>query len=158
VNATDLDGNWDVEDNNSAYFQIYVVDIIAPSVVILTPLGNATVNGTTPISVSAVEEQSGLAYIEVYLGTALLANLTNAPYTYSWDTNQTANGDYILRVIAYDNAGNYQEQEVAITVLNVASTTPGGPAALDPMIFLIGGGVGAAIIVVVVIVFLQKRK
>jgi len=73
-------------------------------------LGIAIIIGNITIEVNASDEGSGIAKVEFYgglLGTKLLGNDTEAPYTFEW-TRDRIRFFHIqtLKVVAYDNEGN----------------------------------------------------
>jgi hypothetical protein len=94
-----------------------VSDSTAPSTLILSPLGGQ-VRGVVPVDAQAIDDV-GIAKVELYAGADLVATDTNAPYAFSWDTSQWADGDVVLKTKAYDTAGNAANSTgVTVTVAN----------------------------------------
>ena len=93
----------------------------APVVSITTP-GGGTVSGNVTVAVSASDD-TGVSSVKFYLNGALVRSDSSAPYTWSWDTTATANGQVQLLARAYDAAGNEgTSQTVTVTVYNTSSS------------------------------------
>jgi len=110
---------------NSTTKTVKTQDTTDPTVEIVTPeravyingekkfgrlLGMAIIIGDITIEVNASDEGSGIEKVEFYgglLGTKLLGNDTEAPYTFEW-TQDRIRFCHIqtLKVVAYDNEGN----------------------------------------------------
>jgi PKD repeat protein len=73
-------------------------------------LGMAIIIGDITIEANASDEGSGIAKVEFYgglLGTKLLGNETEAPYTFEWTRDRIRFFHIqMLKVVAYDNEGN----------------------------------------------------
>ena len=101
----------------------------APPVVTLTaPVNGATYTAPATIAVSATATDSnGIARVEFYRGTTLLATDTSSPYAYSW--TGVAAGTYAVRAVAYDSAGASASSATAnITVATATASTTAIPA------------------------------
>ena len=84
-------------------------DTTAPTVAFTSPSNNETYSGkTVKVRVTtAATDASGVASVRYWFnGTALSADLTAAPYNYTWDMSALDNGTYQLQARAVDNAGN----------------------------------------------------
>jgi uncharacterized protein (TIGR03118 family) len=93
-------------------------DIVAPTVSLSAPAANATVSGTTAVTATATDN-TGVASVEVFLGTTSLGKVTAAPFTVNWNTTQTPNGNVSLTAVALDAAGNSTTSAaVPVTVSN----------------------------------------
>jgi hypothetical protein len=100
-----------------------VKDTTAPTVSVTAPANNATVSGTTTITVSA-SDTSGISKVEFYEDGALLSASNVAPYSYSWNTASVTNSTHSLYAKAYDAAGNVgQTSNVTVTVNNPVPDT-----------------------------------
>jgi chitinase len=98
------------------------VDTTAPAAFIATPVGGSILNGSAAVSVAA-SDNVAVTRVELYLDNALLATVTAAPYSFSWNTAKVANGNYTLLAKAYDAAGNStQSSPVALQVFNDLSS------------------------------------
>ena len=62
-----------------------------------------------------VYDQVGLAQVQFFLGSQLLASFTAAPYSYYWDTSALADGDYTITAVATDIAGRSSQQSATVT-------------------------------------------
>src|SRR6185295_2470323 len=65
-------------------------DIVAPTITISAPAAASNVSGTTAITVTAADN-TGVANVQFKAGTTVLGTVTTAPFTFNWDTTQTAN-------------------------------------------------------------------
>src|SRR5207302_1170267 len=106
--ADDRSGNWD----KSPPVQVTVSngpratpDTRPPVTAVTAPAAGATVSGTVAVSASATDDV-GVTKVELYADGALLAAVTAAPYTTSWNTSALANGAHSLASKAWDAAGN----------------------------------------------------
>jgi uncharacterized protein (TIGR03118 family) len=98
-------------------------DTTAPTVSITAPAAG-TVSGSVTVTVSASDDV-GVTSVKVLAGTTVVATLTAAPYTTSWDTTQVANGTVALTAQAQDAAGNVTvSAPVSVTVSNSAPPPP----------------------------------
>ncbi|MBV7505385.1 glycoside hydrolase family 18 [Bacillus sp. sid0103] len=83
-----------------------------------------TVSGTVTLSVNASDDK-GISKVEFYSnnGGYLIRSLSTAPYTVNWATNPwVADGEQIVKVVAYDTAN--QTAQVSRTILVNNSVTP----------------------------------
>jgi hypothetical protein len=92
-----------------------------PVVTLTTPIGGASLDGSTAILISAnaTDSDGSIAKVEFYSGTDLLGQATTAPFTFLW--NNAVAGDYVLTALAYDNSG------AAVRSLPVSVTVAGIP-------------------------------
>jgi len=77
----------------------------APVVAITSPADNAAFAQHVPIplSANASDSDGGIARVEFYAGTVLLASVTQAPFAFAW--TDAAPGTYMLTAKAVDNVG-----------------------------------------------------
>jgi hypothetical protein len=99
-------------------------DVTPPTVAITLPADAATVSGDADLTATA-SDNVGVAGVQFKLdGVNLGAEVTSAPYAWTWHTTTTADGVHALTAVARDAAGNVTTSlPVAVTVLN----TPDGP-------------------------------
>ena len=96
-------------------------DTTPPTVAIASPTGG-TLSGIVPVSVSA-SDNVGVTKVELYVGGALFASDTTAPWSFSWDTTKKTNGSYGVYAKAYDAAGHVTTSStVTVTVSNATQT------------------------------------
>ena len=101
-----------------------VQDTTPPSVGFTAPSNGATVAGTVGVSVSA-SDNVGVSRVDFYMGSQFMGSRNAAPYSLSWNTTASVDGNYTWKAVAYDAAGNSAESTVGVTVLNnPADTTP----------------------------------
>ena len=95
-------------------------DVIAPAVALTSPAEGAVVSGTVTLQASATDDR-GVARVDFYVGTRLLASDTTAPYEAAWSTESDHNGALELSAKAYDTAGN----GASSAPVHVTVATPG---------------------------------
>jgi len=102
------------------------LDILPPTVSIISPNNRATVSGTIDVSASA-SDNVGVTRVDFYLDGSLtpVATDTSSPYSWSWDTTTVSNGDHSLLVKAYDAAGNTGTSSPITVTVNNPTTKPG---------------------------------
>jgi hypothetical protein len=94
-------------------------DTTAPSVSITIPLSGAAVSGTVVIEATASDDV-GVAGVQFKVdGIPLGAEHVSIPYSQSWDTASSTNGNHVLTATARDAAGNVgTSSSVLVTVDN----------------------------------------
>ena len=104
--------------------QTTVADSIAPTVVISSPIANATLSATVAITATA-SDNVGVSRVEFFVDSVLQASDTASPYSFSWNTTSAANASHVLTAKAYDAAGNIgQSAAVTVTVNNTVVVPP----------------------------------
>jgi hypothetical protein len=132
VVATDGQGNV----GTSAVRSNIRVDNTAPTGSITAPVVGATVGGNVTLAVSAADTGSGVGSVRYELrptgGGAFttIATSTTSPFAATWNTAGLASGDYDLRPVITDGAGNtFTGATVTVTVdtstPNVVLADPG---------------------------------
>ncbi len=81
------------------------VDSEAPSVNIFSPTGGNTVSGLVEVEVNATDNV-GVSEVTLYANGIYVGTDTTAPYQFSWDSNQVADGSVNLSATTIDAAGN----------------------------------------------------
>ncbi len=100
-----------------------VKDTTAPSVSLTSPAVGAEVSGTVTIT-AASSDNVGVSKVEFYNDGVLLYAGNEAPYSYSWDTTNVANGSHTLTAKSYDAANNVATTSAyAVTVNNLATAS-----------------------------------
>jgi subtilisin family serine protease len=103
----------------AAALDAQVQDTQAPTVAIASPTGGM-VQGLVAVSVSA-SDNVGVARVELWVNGTLYATDGSAPFGFTWDSTQVADGSASLVAQAYDAAGNKAvSKTVTLTVDNVA--------------------------------------
>jgi parallel beta-helix repeat protein len=99
------------------------VDQTAPQVSITSPANGSTFSGTVNLAASA-SDNVGVAGVQFSLdGSALGAELTAAPYSFSWNTGALPVGDHTLTATARDAAGNRTSASVTVKVADTVAPT-----------------------------------
>jgi len=102
-----------------------VADTTPPTVSITAPAAGATVSTSVNVTANA-SDNVGVAGVQFMLdGAPLGSEDTSAPFSTTWDTTHTANGNHSLTAVARDAAGNHTTSAaIAITVNNSAPASP----------------------------------
>jgi sulfur transfer protein SufE len=98
-------------------------DTTPPTISFTSPASGATVVGTVPISMSA-SDNVGVASVKLTKDGVLVATLTAAPYTWSYNSKLDANGSHSFAATAYDAAGNHASASLSVNVSNADTTPP----------------------------------
>lgn len=102
-------------------------DATAPTVAITSPTNGASVKGTVTISAAATDNIA-VSKAEFYIDNTLKSTATAAPFKYTWNSGDAANGAHTISVKAYDAAGNIGATTSSVTVSNGDSQAPSVPA------------------------------
>jgi nitrite reductase/ring-hydroxylating ferredoxin subunit len=102
-------------------------DTTAPTVSLAASSLNVTAAGAVVLTATAADNTggSGLARVEFYEGSTLLATKTAAPFTHSITFAAANNGPHIYSAKAFDNANNSASSAPAVTVtVNIGAVVP----------------------------------
>ncbi len=137
--ARDAAGN--TTTSSSVVVTVANADVVSPTVTMTAPANGATVSGSVTLSADAADNM-GVAGVQFRLdGANLGAEVTSAPYTFSWNSTGVANGPHSLTAVARDAAGN-TTTAVAVSV-TVANTTPAPPRLVAAFAYNESGGLSA---------------
>ncbi|MBU0627990.1 MAG: hypothetical protein KKC75_02280, partial [Nanoarchaeota archaeon] len=105
----------------------YLVDNVVPSVVFSGLTYGQVVNGTTTLTATSSDADSGLASVKFYIaavGSSLALKKTDSvsPYTYDWDTVNYADGNYTVNITSTDYVGNVNSNTTNVIVNNSKPT------------------------------------
>lgn len=105
-----------------------LIDTQPPTVALTNPAAGSLVR--EPIAIEATaSDVSGVKQVQFFQGDTLLATRTAAPYSVDWNTDAVADGNYVLKAVAFDDAGRSGEQAITVTVSHAAPTPDAeGPA------------------------------
>ena len=92
-------------------------DEVQPTISITSPAAGQKIWLDAPLTVDAADEQ-GVSKVAFYVDGELIGEDTEAPYELMFNTKDYEDGDYTLRTVAYDGAGNQTEAEREIEVFN----------------------------------------
>lgn len=123
--ATDAVGNTATSSTNT----VTLADQTAPTVSITAPATGAKVSGTINITALAADNAggAGLSKVEFYVDGSLKGTDTTSPYSFSWNTSTSSDGNHSLTARAYDSAtlpNSQTSATVSVAVDNVAPTAP----------------------------------
>lgn len=93
-----------------------------PSVNITSPSNNAVVSGVVLVSASASDDK-GISKMELYINQTKLVEVSTSTINYNLNTNLYRNGNYILRVVAYDTSNKTAQKEINITISNTQQSS-----------------------------------
>lgn len=108
-------------------------DTQAPTAAVTNPASGSTLSDTVNVTASATDNV-WVARVEISIDGTLRSTLTEAPYTFAWDTTTAANGPHTIVARSYDAAGNVgTSSTVSVTVSNVVLVSDDfSGAGLDP--------------------------
>ena len=100
-------------------------DVVVPTVSIVAPITNATVNGASVTLTATASDNVGIAGVQFVLdGVKLGSEDTVAPYSINWNTTGVTNGTHSLVAVARDSSQNLATSSViSVTVNNSAIDT-----------------------------------
>jgi hypothetical protein len=108
-----------------------ITDTTAPQVRLTAPLGSATVSGSNVTLQAAADDNIGVGQVQFLLdGSPLGAPVSNAPFTFRWNSTTVADGSHTLSARASDAAGNSAVAiDVVVSVRNIPPTATSTPTA-----------------------------
>ena len=142
MRANDAAGNLSGYSNIASASTLAAADTIAPTVSAFstTPAGPTYTTAQTVTLNATASDNIGVARVDFYDGTALLASDTSAPYSFAWAITGANNGAHSLTARAVDAAGNVGTSSALSRTVNIGaagdttpptvsafSTTPAGP-------------------------------
>ena len=89
-----------------------------PSVVINSPTNNSTVSATITIIASASDTDGSITKVEFYVNQEKIYTDNTAPYEAIWDTTKYPDGEYVIRVVAFDNDNQTASSYIYVVVNN----------------------------------------
>ncbi|MEX2245460.1 MAG: Ig-like domain-containing protein [Dehalococcoidia bacterium] len=105
-----------------------------PAVDITAPADGVTVASSVNI-VADASDDDGIQRVWFYVDNVYLRSDASAPYSALWDASGASAGSHVIRVRAYDNAGDYTDDVVSVNV--------GG--ASDPVVNIASPGDGSTV-------------
>jgi archaellum component FlaF (FlaF/FlaG flagellin family) len=117
--ATDVPGN-----SGSSVVTARLIDNTGATGSITSPTSGAVVSGTTTVTATATDAGSGVSQITFQRSpagqnswTAIAAADTTEPYSVNWTTTSLTDGNYDLRGVILDDAGNQSTTPVTTVVV-----------------------------------------
>ena len=126
IEAWDAAGNYGYDEENVYYGR----DTTPPVIEKTKPTGGIYIGdrlvipfpipviiGSITIEVNVLDNESGVKKVEFYIDGQLQAGDATEPYRWKW--GGTYLGLHTIRVVAYDNAGNYGIHEEKVIIMNL---------------------------------------
>jgi hypothetical protein len=114
---------------NSSYLasDTIILDRVNPTVVWSSPLDGDIVNGEVLLAVNASDGLSGVDRVEFFVNSSPLGVDADDSdgWGIPWDTTVLPLGDYELKAVVYDNAGNFAEEIIQVGVAAVIISPQG---------------------------------
>ncbi|MGK0361480.1 MAG: poly(hydroxyalkanoate) depolymerase family esterase [Bradymonadia bacterium] len=99
-------------------------DMAPPTVSITAPIDGATVMGNVTLTATAMDDV-GVASVEFLVAGDVVGAAASEPWQVVWDASAVPTGEYTIRAIARDAAGNTGDAEVMVHVQSdVVDDTP----------------------------------
>ncbi len=92
-------------------------DTVPPTVSLTAPTSGALLQGTVTLSAAASDDQ-GVVKVEFYYDSVLISTVSNAPYTYQWNSAYCPSGAHTITAKAYDLANSASSAPVSVTTSN----------------------------------------
>ena len=100
--------------------------IISPTVSILSPVNNQTINEIVTIVIET-KDNDGIDKVEFYIDDSLLFTDLESFYEYQWNTIQYEDDSkHTVKVISYDLSGNSTKSEPNVYVIDNSTSHPQG--------------------------------
>ena len=111
-------GGWDMGAYES---EVSAADTTPPTVSIMIPNDGTVVSGTVWIGASAGDTGSGIARVEFRAdGSLFYTAIGGYMYIADWDSSGAAPGPHVIKVTAYDGAGNSASTSITVLIAEVA--------------------------------------
>ncbi len=91
-----------------------------PVVVITSVTEGDTLKGTVDVDATVIPANKTIAYAVLKLGDTIIGNLTSAPYKWTINTDQFADGDYTLNVTVENSDGERGYKQLNVSISNAA--------------------------------------
>lgn len=92
-------------------------DVIPPTVSLTSPSEGSTISGNTNVTVAAADNDH-VTKVELYVGDNSVGSVTAAPYKFTLSSGAFADGNYTLKAVAYDSAGNKTNSSILVSINN----------------------------------------
>jgi hypothetical protein len=129
---------------------IVTVDNTLPAVSITKPQNGAELSGTTSINFTASD--INLESMQLFIDQSVF-NVTGAT-SYAWDTTKVGDGIHVIKLKAYDKAGNTNEFSVSVSIINSKLNLE----ANKNLYLLIGTPLGFMLGVLIAYIILKRKK
>jgi hypothetical protein len=129
---------------------IVTVDNTLPTVSITKPQNGAELSGTTSINFTASD--INLESMQLFIDQSAF-NVTGAT-SYPWDTTKVGDGIHVIKLKAYDKAGNTAETSVSVSIINSKLNLE----ANKNLYLLIGTPLGFMLGVLIAYIILKRKE
>jgi hypothetical protein len=120
--AKDAAGN-SASNSISVSQNVVSSDVTAPTVSITSPASGSSVSGTVSVTVSA-SDNVGVKSVTLSVDGTVVSTLTSAPYNFSWNSTNVADGNHSLSAKATDAAGNTNTSTITVAKNTTITTLP----------------------------------
>ncbi|MFW9922719.1 MAG: Ig-like domain-containing protein [Candidatus Thorarchaeota archaeon] len=142
INATDIYGNINIDDNSGVYYSFVVADLVDPYIEITSPSHLDTLTGIVPISVIVNDDGSDINHVDFYIDSELIGTASTTPYQIAWNTRTVINEMHQINCTVYDNAGNVNstlryvntDNDFAAPLIDDRTQSPTAPEYYQPVI------------------------
>lgn len=117
-------------------FASITLDTAGPSLVVTNPSAGSIVTRPVSIAVTA-SDPSGVAKVEYYIDSLLVATRTTGSSSFAWDVTAAADGGHEIAVIATDTLNHTTADVRTVTV---SKAPPGAPVITSPAGGILNGG------------------
>lgn len=129
VRSTDASGNASLSGDFT--FTTGVADTTAPSIALASP-GNSTIVSNTVSFSATASDNVGVIGVRFYVNGNAETDISTSPFSYSWDSVLTTNGNYKISAQARDAAGNVTWSATnTVAVNNPVGALPSSGVAWD---------------------------
>jgi hypothetical protein len=107
--------------------QLYPAASVVPAVALTSPTNGASFSlpATIPLAASVTANNNVIKYVAFYNGSTLIANVTNAPYQYSW-SGALAGSYKLSAAVAYNSNWTVASVTNSVTVLSLSAPAISG--------------------------------
>jgi hypothetical protein len=101
-------------------------DTTAPTVSWAAPTAGSTLSGTISgnACTATAADGGGIARVDFSVDGTALTSDTTSPFECTFDTTKVADGNHVLKAVAYDKAGNSQASTVTVATRNTVTPAP----------------------------------
>jgi hypothetical protein len=122
--ATAKDAAGNTSSNTITVSQNVVsADVTAPTVSITSPASGSSVSGTVNVAVTA-SDNVGVKSVSLSVDGTVISTLSAAPYNFSWNSTNVADGNHSLTAKAIDAAGNTNSNSIIVNKNTSVTTLP----------------------------------
>jgi hypothetical protein len=97
-----------------------------PSIQIVNPLNNSTLDGSFLITANA-SSPNGVANVSFFVNELFYLSISTPPYCFTWNSKSTANGNLSVTAVATTVLGERNNETIQIVINNIVSTAPNPP-------------------------------